>query len=42
MDKADKPFGIYSAQNVRLVDCNIVTPEGVNKIASTNAQIVVK
>ena len=40
--KADKPFGIYSAQNVRLVDCNIVTPEGVNKIASTNAQIVVK
>lgn len=39
--KADKPFGIYSAQNVRLVDCNIVTPEGVNKIASTNAQITV-
>lgn len=39
--KADKPFGIYSAQNVRLVDCNIVTPEGMNKIASTNAQITV-
>ena len=39
--KADKPFGIYNAQNVRLVDCNIVTPEGVNKIASTNARIVV-
>ena len=39
--KADKPFGIYSAQNVRLVDCKIVTPEGVNKIASTNAQITV-
>ena len=38
--KADKPFGIYSAQNVRLVDCKIETPEGVNKIASTNAQII--
>ncbi|MFM2295347.1 MAG: hypothetical protein RLZZ350_1760, partial [Verrucomicrobiota bacterium] len=39
--QADKPFGIFNAQNVRLVDCNIVTPEGVNKIASTNAQITV-
>ena len=39
--KADKPFGIFSAQNVRLVDCNIVTPEGVNKIASTNAQVTI-
>lgn len=39
--KADKPFGIFNAQNVRLVDCNIVTPEGANKIASTNAQITV-
>jgi polygalacturonase len=39
--KADKPFGIYSAQNVRLVDCKIVTPEGVNQLASTNAQITV-
>jgi polygalacturonase len=39
--KADKPFGIYAAQNVRLVDCDIVTPEGVNRIASTNAQITV-
>jgi polygalacturonase len=37
--QADRPFGIYDAQNVRLVDCKIVTPEGVNKIASTNAQI---
>jgi polygalacturonase len=39
--KADKPFGVFNAQNLRLVDCNIVTPEGVNKIASTNAQITV-
>jgi polygalacturonase len=39
--QADKPFGIYDAQNVRLVDCHIVTPEGANKIVSTNAQITV-
>ncbi len=39
--KADQPFGIYDAQNVRLVDCNIVTPEGVKQIVSTNAQITV-
>lgn len=39
--KADKPFGIFSAQGVRFVDCKIVTPEGVNQIAATNAQIVV-
>ncbi len=39
--KADKPFGIYDAQNVRLVDCNIETPEGVSRIVSTNAEITV-
>jgi polygalacturonase len=39
--QAGKPFGIYDAQNVRIVDCHIVTPEGVNQIASTNAQITV-
>lgn len=39
--KADNPLGIFNAQNVRLVDCNIVTPEGVNRIASTNAQITI-
>jgi polygalacturonase len=38
---ADKPFGIYSAQNVRLVDSEIITPEGVNPLSSTNAQIVI-
>jgi polygalacturonase len=37
--KADKPFGIFNAQNVQLKDSQITTPEGVNKIASTNAQI---
>ena len=39
--KADRPFGVFNAQNVRLVDCQIVTPAGVNQIASTNAQIAV-
>ena len=38
---ADKPFGIYDAQNVRLVDCKIMTPEGVNKLSSTNAQLTI-
>ena len=38
---ADKPFGLYDAQNVRLVDCQIVTPEGVNQLASTNAQFTI-
>jgi polygalacturonase len=36
---ADKPFGIYHAANVRLKGCKITTPDGVNKISSTNAQI---
>jgi polygalacturonase len=38
---ADKPFGIYDAQNVRLVDTKIITPDGVNQISSTNAQITI-
>ena len=38
---ADKPFGVFDAQNVRLVNCHIVTPEGVNQLARTNASIVV-
>lgn len=37
---ADKPFGIYDAQNVRLVDSKIITPEGINQLACTNAQVV--
>ena len=39
---ADKPFGIYSAQNVRLVDSQIITPDGVNMLSSTNAQITIE
>jgi polygalacturonase len=38
---ADKPFGIYDAQNVRLVDSKIVTPDGVNKLSSTNAEVTI-
>jgi polygalacturonase len=38
---ADKPFGIYEAQNVRLVDCQITTPDGVNKLSCTNAQVTI-
>lgn len=36
---ADRPFGIYNAQAVRLVDCEIVTADGVNKLSVTNAQV---
>ncbi|HTS18896.1 MAG TPA: glycosyl hydrolase family 28 protein [Verrucomicrobiae bacterium] len=36
---ADKPLGIYNAQGVRLVHCKIVTPDGVNNLSCTNAQV---
>ena len=36
---ADKPFGIFNAKGVRLENCKITTPEGVNKIETTNAQV---
>jgi len=32
-------LGIYFATGVQLINCNIVTPQGVNKISTTNAQI---
>jgi hypothetical protein len=38
---ADRPLGIYNAQNVRLVDSQIITPDGTNKLWSTNAQITI-
>jgi polygalacturonase len=38
---ADRPFGIYAAQNVRLIDSQIITPDGINKLSSTNAQITI-
>ena len=39
---ADRPFGIFYAKGVRLENCKIATepsPEGVNKLATTNAQV---
>ncbi len=38
---ADRPFGIYYAQGVRLVDSKIITPGGVNQLAYTNADVTV-
>ena len=38
---ADRPFGIFNAQKVRLVGCKIMTPEGVNQLSRTNAGIVI-
>ena len=35
---ADLPFGIFNAQNFRLENSVITTPEGVKKLASANAQ----
>jgi hypothetical protein len=36
---ADKPFGLYNAHGVRLVNCKITTPDGVNKLSVTNARV---
>jgi len=38
---ADRPFGIYDAQGVRLVDCKITTPEGVNQLSCTNTHVTI-
>lgn len=38
---ADLPLGIFNAQGVRMVDSRIVTPDGVNKLSCTNAQITI-
>ena len=38
---ADLPLGIYNAENVRLDHCTITTPEGVNKLATSNAKVTV-
>ena len=38
---ADKSLGIYYAQNVRMVDSHIHTPNGVNPLDSTHAQVLV-
>jgi polygalacturonase len=36
---ADEPFGIFFANNVKLVNCKIITKEGKNKLALTNANV---
>ena len=36
---ADKPFGLFFVQGVRVVDCKITTPEGVNQFDTTHARI---
>jgi polygalacturonase len=38
---ADKPFGIFSAQSVRLENCEIKTPEGVNQLSTSDAEVSV-
>jgi polygalacturonase len=38
---ADRPFGVYEAQNVRLINSQIITPDGTNRLSSTNAQITI-
>lgn len=36
---ADRPFGIFNAKNVRMVDCKIITPDGVNRIATMDTDL---
>ncbi len=38
---ADNPFGIFFADNVQLVNCKIMTPEGENKLVLTNAKVTI-
>lgn len=38
---ADKPFGIFNAQGVRVENCRITTPDGVNKLATGGSQVSV-
>lgn len=39
---ADLPFGIYDAHGVLLVNSKIITPEGVNKLSLTNAEVTIR
>ena len=36
---ADNPFGIFFADDVKLLNCKIVTKEGTNKLAITHAKV---
>ncbi len=39
---ADRPFGLYDVQNVRVVDSQIITPAGVPPWSVTNATVAVE
>ena len=39
---ADRPFGIFDAQNVQLTDFKITTPAGIDKLVTTNSQITIQ
>ncbi|HEX5244046.1 MAG TPA: glycosyl hydrolase family 28 protein [Tepidisphaeraceae bacterium] len=39
--EADKPFGIYFANGVKIENCKIVTPGGINQFSTSHAQITV-
>jgi polygalacturonase len=38
---ADLPFGIYNGENIRFENCAITTPDGVNKLSTSNAKVAV-
>jgi len=38
---ADNPFGVFYADNVKLVNCKIITDEGKNKLQLTNAKVTI-
>ena len=40
--KADKPFGVYNAQGIRVIDSQVVTPDGVNGFSEANAGVSVR
>jgi hypothetical protein len=36
---AARPLGVFNVQGARLIDCKILTPSGLNQIASRNASV---
>jgi polygalacturonase len=39
---ADRPLGIFNAQNVQVLNSHIQTPDGLNQISSTNSQTSIR
>lgn len=39
--KADLPFGLYHAENVRFENCTITTPDGVNQLSTGEAKVTI-